>query len=116
MMSMPDAIRATLELMQAPKESISIRSSYNIAGLSFTPAELASAISEHVPGFRMEYLKDDPRQEIADSWPESIDDSTRSEEHTSELQSLMRNSYAVFCLNKKNTLHILTHATTMTHI
>src|SRR3546814_4580829 len=95
------------------------------------PAELASAISEHVPGFRMEYLKDDPRQEIADSWPESIDDSTarhdwnwkpaynletltmamlenisrnrtfRSEEHTSELQSLMRISYAVFCLTKK---------------
>ncbi|QEC52486.1 nucleoside-diphosphate-sugar epimerase [Anseongella ginsenosidimutans] len=75
MMSMPDAIRATVELMQAEKEKISIRSSYNIAGINFTPGELAAAIRKHIPGFRISYLENDPRQKIADSWPESIDDS-----------------------------------------
>lgn len=80
MMSMPDAIRATIELMQAPGDRISIRSSYNISGLSFTPAELAAAIEEHLPGFRITYLENDPRQQIADSWPESIDDSTARED------------------------------------
>ncbi|MFS8617863.1 MAG: NAD-dependent epimerase/dehydratase family protein [Solitalea sp.] len=74
MMSMPDAIRATIELMEAPRERIRIRSSYNIAGISFTPGELAAAIRARLPGFRINYLENDPRQEIADSWPESIDD------------------------------------------
>lgn len=74
MMSMPDAIRAATSLMQADKEKISIRSSYNIAGLSFTPGELAEAIKKHIPDFRISYAQNDPRQEIADSWPESIDD------------------------------------------
>ena len=74
MMYMPDAIRATLQLMDAPAESIGIRSSYNLAGISFTPAELAEEIRKHVPDFECRY-EPDFRQQIADSWPASIDDS-----------------------------------------
>lgn len=74
MMYMADAIRATIELMQAPAESIKIRSSYNLSGLSFTPAELADEIKLKVPDFKIDYSPDF-RQKIADSWPESIDDS-----------------------------------------
>ncbi|MCB0546470.1 MAG: NAD-dependent epimerase/dehydratase family protein [Phaeodactylibacter sp.] len=74
MMYMPDAIRATLELMEAPAEFIKIRSSYNLAGTSFTPAEVEREIQKHIPGFRVAY-KPDFRQKIAASWPESIDDS-----------------------------------------
>lgn len=73
MMYMPDAIRATLELMEAPGETVKIRSSYNLAGTNFTPAEMEKEISKHLPGFRVIY-KPDFRQQIADSWPESIDD------------------------------------------
>jgi nucleoside-diphosphate-sugar epimerase len=75
MMYMEDAIRATLTLMDAPAEKLSIRSSYNLAGLSFTPAQLADEIKKHLPGFEMNYADNDPRQAIADSWPKSIDDS-----------------------------------------
>jgi len=74
MMYMPDAIRATLELMEAPSEKIKIRSSYNVAGTSFNPEEIANTIKTHVPNFEMTY-KSDERQAIADSWPQSIDDS-----------------------------------------
>ncbi len=74
MMYMPDAIRATIELMEAPAEKISIRTSYNLSGMSFSPSEIAEAIQKHIPDFQMEY-KPDYRQAIADSWPESIDDS-----------------------------------------
>ncbi|MBV9961376.1 MAG: NAD-dependent epimerase/dehydratase family protein [Parafilimonas sp.] len=74
MMYMPDAIRATLELMEAPSEKISIRTSYNISGISFSPAEIAAAIKKHVPEFEIKY-NPDYRQAIADSWPQSIDDS-----------------------------------------
>ncbi|MCB0585837.1 MAG: NAD-dependent epimerase/dehydratase family protein [Phaeodactylibacter sp.] len=74
MMYMPDAIRATLELMEAPSEKIRIRSSYNLAGVSFTPAEVKEEIQKHYPAFEVSY-KPDFRQEIASSWPESIDDS-----------------------------------------
>lgn len=74
MMYMPDAIRATIELMEAPTEKISIRTSYNIAGISFSPAEIAEEIKRHIPEFSMMY-KPDYRQAIADSWPQSIDDS-----------------------------------------
>jgi len=74
MMYMPDAIRATLELMEAPAEQIKIRSSYNVAGTSFNPAEIAAAVKQYVPEFQMSY-KSDERQAIADSWPKSIDDS-----------------------------------------
>jgi nucleoside-diphosphate-sugar epimerase len=74
MMYMPDALRATLELMEAPAESISIRTSYNIAGMSFSPAEIGASIQKHLPDFDLQY-KPDYRQTIADSWPQSIDDS-----------------------------------------
>lgn len=73
MMYMDDAIRATLELMAAPAESLKIRTSYNLAAMSFTPAELAEEIKKHIPGFTISY-KPDHRQEIAASWTESIDD------------------------------------------
>ncbi len=74
MMYMPDAIRATIELMEAPAESISVRTSYNLAGMSFSPREITNAIHKHIPDFKMSY-KPDYRQNIADSWPQSIDDS-----------------------------------------
>jgi len=73
MMYMDDAVRGTIELMEAPKDKITIRTAYNMAGLSFTPAEIAGAIREQVPAFSIEYLPD-YRQAIADSWPASIDD------------------------------------------
>lgn len=74
MMYMDDAIRATVEIMQAPKENIKIRSSYNLAGISFTPEEIAAEIKKHIPDFTITY-NPDFRQKIADSWPASIDDS-----------------------------------------
>ena len=74
MMYMPDAIRATIEIMEAPAEKIKIRSSYNLAGISFTPKELAEEIKKYIPNFRVSY-NPDFRQEIANSWPQSIDDS-----------------------------------------
>jgi nucleoside-diphosphate-sugar epimerase len=73
MMYMPDAIRATIELMEAPSEKIKIRSSYNIAAFSFTPQMLADEIRKHIPGFKISYAPDF-RQQLADSWPQSIDD------------------------------------------
>jgi nucleoside-diphosphate-sugar epimerase len=74
MMYMDDAIQATLQLMDAPKEKITIRTSYNIAGLSFSPAEIYQSIVKHYSNFEIEY-QSDFRQAIADSWPNSIDDS-----------------------------------------
>ena len=74
MMYMPDAIRATIELMEAPIEQVKIRSSYNLAGVSFTPKQIAAEVSKHIPNFEMTY-NPDFRQAIADSWPSSIDDS-----------------------------------------
>jgi nucleoside-diphosphate-sugar epimerase len=74
MMYMSDAIRATVNLMEAPAHKIKIRTSYNLAGFSFTPSELAREIQKHLPGFSVAY-QPDFRQQIADSWPDSIDDS-----------------------------------------
>ncbi len=73
MMYMPDAIRATIELMEAPKEKISIHTSYNISAMSFSPGEIAAAIKKHIPAFTISYTPD-YRQSIAESWPQSIDD------------------------------------------
>lgn len=73
MMHMEDAIRATLEIMQAPEEQIKIRTSYNIAAMSFTPEEITAEIQKHIPDFKTEY-RPDYRQEIAEGWPQSIDD------------------------------------------
>lgn len=74
MMYMPDALRATIELMEAPKEKITIHTSYNISGMSFSPGEIAGEIKKHIPGFTISYSPD-YRQKIANSWPQSIDDS-----------------------------------------
>jgi nucleoside-diphosphate-sugar epimerase len=74
MMYMPDAIRATIELMEAPASKISIRTSYNLSGMSFSPKEIATEIQKHIPAFTISY-KPDYRQTIAESWPQSIDDS-----------------------------------------
>jgi nucleoside-diphosphate-sugar epimerase len=74
MIYMPDAIRATIELMEAPADKVAIRSSYNVAGVSFNPRELAAAITRAVPEFTIAY-KPDSRQAIADTWPKSLDDS-----------------------------------------
>lgn len=74
MMFMEDAIRATIELMEAPAEKVVIRSSYNLAGCSFTPKQLADLIKKHIPSFEATY-QPDFRQAIADSWPGTIDDS-----------------------------------------
>lgn len=74
MMYMPDAIRATIELMEAPAEKINIRTSYNLAAMSFSPKEIAVAIQQHIPDFSISYAPDF-RQQIANSWPQSIDDS-----------------------------------------
>uniref|UniRef100_UPI00404AE4E7 L-threonine 3-dehydrogenase n=1 Tax=Flavobacterium sp. TaxID=239 RepID=UPI00404AE4E7 len=74
MMYMDDAIRATIEIMEAPAEQIKIRSSYNLAGMSFTPAQIANTIQSEMPEFTITY-NPDFRQKIADSWPNSVDDS-----------------------------------------
>lgn len=74
MIYMDDALRATLELMEAPADNITVRTSYNLAGMSFTPAELAASIQHYFPDFKVTYAPDF-RQAIADSWPKSIDDS-----------------------------------------
>ncbi len=74
MMYMPDAIRATIELMEAPADKISVRTSYNLSSMSFSPKEIAAEIKKHIPEFTIKYAPD-YRQAIADSWPQSIDDS-----------------------------------------
>lgn len=74
MMFMEDAIRATIELMEAPADNIKERSAYNLAGVSFSPLEIADSIKKRVPDFEINY-EPDFRQAIADSWPNSIDDS-----------------------------------------
>ena len=91
MMYMDDAIRATIEIMQADNEKVKIRSAYNLAGISFTPAQIAKEIKKHVPNFTITY-KPDSRQNIADSWPASIDDSFAREDwgwkHQYEMDSM----------------------------
>lgn len=75
MMYMPDAIDATIGIMQAPADQIKVRSSYNLAGFSFNPEELAASIRKHLPEFRLDFAIEERRQNIANSWPQSIDDS-----------------------------------------
>ncbi len=73
MQFMDDAIKATIGVMEAPAEKISVRSSYNVAGISFSPKELTNEIKKNIPDFKVDYFTDF-RQAIADSWPKSIDD------------------------------------------
>lgn len=73
MMYMPDAVRATIELMEAERSKITVTTSYNIAGMSFTPEEMSLAIRKQIHSFKIDY-QPDFRQKIADSWPKSIDD------------------------------------------
>jgi nucleoside-diphosphate-sugar epimerase len=79
MMYMPDAIRATMELMHAPANQISVRTSYNISGMSFSPKEIAASIQKSIPDFQLT-CEPDYRQAIADSWPQSINDSVANQD------------------------------------
>ena len=79
MMYMDDAIRGTLELMDAPAEQIKVRTSYNFSGISFAPEEILASIQKTIPEFNMSYAPDH-RQQIAESWPQSIDDSKAHED------------------------------------
>jgi len=74
MMFMDDAINATVAIMKAPKDSVKIRSSYNLSAISFTPKQIAESIKKHLPDFKISYAPD-YRQEIANSWPKNINDS-----------------------------------------
>ncbi|QRM88889.1 NAD-dependent epimerase/dehydratase family protein [Lacinutrix sp. WUR7] len=93
MMFMDDAIKATVDIMQADADTIKIRSSYNLAAISFTPKEIANSIQEHIPDFKITY-KPDFRQAIADSWPKSIDDTTAKKdwnwEHAFSLKDITK--------------------------
>lgn len=103
MMHMTDAVSATLHLMAAPSESLSIHSSYNLAAISFTPAEIAAEVARLQPGFEIEYAPDF-RQAIADSWPRSIDDAQAREDwlwqHAYDLPKMAEDMYT----NLKRTL------------
>ncbi len=79
MMYMDDAVKATIDLMEAPSENIKVRSSYNVSAISFSPKEIANEIKKHIPHFTITY-NPDFRQSIADSWPDSIDDSRARED------------------------------------
>ncbi|QXV65498.1 NAD-dependent epimerase/dehydratase family protein [Mucilaginibacter sp. 21P] len=104
MMYMDDAIRATLTLMDAPAESITIRSSYNLAGISFTPEEIAAEIKKLMPEFEMSYADNDPRQAIADSWPKSIDDSQAQQDWGWQLQYDLAKMTEDMLTNLKNVI------------
>ena len=97
MMYMDDAIAATIQIMQAPAEQIKIRSSYNLAAMSFTPTELAAEIKKHIPEFTISYSPDF-RQKIADSWPASIEDSLARKDwnwnHKFDIESMTKDMIA----------------------
>ncbi|MFV8225166.1 NAD-dependent epimerase/dehydratase family protein [Christiangramia aquimixticola] len=79
MMFMDDAIKATVDIMEAPAEKVKVRSSYNLSAISFTPEVLAKEIQKHIPEFKISY-EPDFRQQIAESWPSSIDDTPARED------------------------------------
>ncbi|MDB9809297.1 NAD-dependent epimerase/dehydratase family protein [Flavobacteriales bacterium] len=105
MMYMPDAIRATIELMEAPAEQVKIRSSYNLAGISFTPKQLASEIKKHIPDFEMTY-NPDFRQAIADSWPSSINDSYAQKDWGWELKYNLEKMTSDMMINLKDNIKL----------
>lgn len=93
MLFMDDAIKATVDIMAAKADTIKIRSSYNLSGISFTPKEIAASIQKHIPDFKMTY-KPDFRQNIADSWPQSISDTEAREQwnwkHSFDLEAITK--------------------------
>lgn len=101
MMYMEDAIRATIEIMEAPKESIKIRSSYNLAGISFSPKEIAKSIQEHLSDFKISYAPDF-RQKIAESWPSSINDEDAQKDWNWKLEYDLEKMTADMLKNLKN--------------
>jgi nucleoside-diphosphate-sugar epimerase len=101
MMYMEDAINATISLMEVDEVKVKIRSSYNLAGISFTPKQIFEAIKESVSNFEIQY-QPDFRQAIADSWPGSIDESRASEDwgwkakyDLSEMAQIMLNNVKI---------------------
>jgi len=106
MMYMDDAIRATIALMDAPASRLTIRSSYNLAGISFTPEQLAAEVKTHLPHFDISYSDNDPRQAIADSWPQSIDDSQAHHDWDWQPQYNLQSLTADMLKNLKNTLNL----------
>lgn len=105
MMFMDDAVKATINIMNADNDSISVRSSYNLAAISFTPKQIFESIKKHIPEFEITYELDF-RQQIAESWPKSMDDSKAREDWnwshdynletiTKEMLKQLRNSYLV---------------------
>lgn len=94
MMYIADGVRAALEVMEAPAESLRDRNAFNVTAMQFTPAELARAIQAHLPDFTIDYDPDPVRQAIADSWPRRLDDSEAREqwgwEHEYDLEALVR--------------------------
>ena len=102
MMYMDDAVRATIKLMDAPAENLTIRSSYNLAGISFTPTQIAQEIKKILPNFEMSYAAGDPRQAIADSWPKSIDDEYAQKDWNWELEYNLEDLTRVMIENLKN--------------
>ena len=93
MMYMPDAIKATIELMEADASKISVHTSYNLSGMSFSPASIAAEIQKHIPEFTISY-QPDYRQPIAESWPQSIDDSVARKDwgwkHDYDLEAMVK--------------------------
>ena len=100
MMYMTDAIRATVDLMEAPAEQVKIRSSYNLAGVTFTPKQIADEIKKHIPDFEINY-NPDFRQAIADSWPSSIDDSYAKKDWGWELKYDLEKITSIMMKNLK---------------
>jgi nucleoside-diphosphate-sugar epimerase len=102
MMFMDDAIKATIDIMKAKKNDVKIRSSYNLAAISFTPQQVVESIKKHIPDFEITY-NPDYRQDIADSWPKSINDSFAREDwkwkHKFSLEAITEEM--LFQLNKK---------------
>ena len=103
MMYMPDAIRATIELMEADAANISIRTSYNISGMSFSPKEISSEIKKHIPEFTTIY-EPDYRQKIAESWPQSIDDSVANKDWNWKPEYNLENMTTEMLKNMKQVL------------
>lgn len=105
MMYMDDAIRATIELMQAPTENIKNRMSYNLSAISFSPKEIANEIQKHISDFVIDY-NPDHRQKIADSWPASIDDSVARSDWNWKHKFDLAKMTEVMLVNLKNKLNL----------